>query len=921
MGSILAFAGASGAVTVWEFKFNETGTTTANTGTDPTAPSLTIWDGVSYHHPGDLHGVDGSGVGGLPGDRCLDFAAITNTHGGKIYPYSPPQTYIANSNLGAVISLTTMTHSCWVKLDTPLLASAAYANTARIADLDYANAGGGFGFHWTFGVTAVTTQNLVKYAIDGTSSSFDINSYFPQTATNKWFFLALTYDGNLSTNNVKLYLGTRTTSMVLIGTQTANQGGLNATNVGFSAFGAANGQTDLDGWGDNYRIDDAVLSLAQLDARRAADAPIPIMRVYSNDTAVANGDASPTSAKGTDFGSIDVTAGAVAHTFTATNSGLTNLILTGSTAVVITGNTGDFTASAPGSTNIPAGGSTTFTIAFDPSTSGLKTGLVSIANSDGERNPYTFNITGSGLAASEPIMAVYSNVTLVANGDTTPSAAEGTDFGTANVGVGLSHVFTITNSGLAALTLTNASPYATVSGDTGDFTVSVPPSTPIAAGAGTAFTVLFNPTAVGTRTGLVSIANNDADMTPYTFRIQGNGRIPAPVMTVYGNSLAITNGDTAPATADGTDFLGVQVSSGVLSRVFSITNTGDSALYLDGATTVAVAGNTADFSVAVPPGTTNIAAAGGTTFTIAFDPTAVGIRTALVTVANNDTNRNPYTFAIAGKGLAPQILWEFKFNEAGTNAPNTGTDGRPSTALLMRRHSGGANPLSDLHGSPRSGPSGTAVDRALDLSGISAHRGKFEDGTNGNPQAYVPVANCTNIQNLTAATFSGWFNAQDPITNGAYMATILFQIYDYQKGFRASFSTGNTNLNQITIIMDAGSYAFDISPLMPFTGTNTWYFWAVTYDGLMTNNNLRFYMGTRTSSVVQIGAAQSANYESLETVGSDFGINDAPNAGAGTFKGYQDNLRIANFVLPPEQLEAWRKADGPPPSGTAFMVK
>jgi hypothetical protein len=38
---------------------------------------------------------------------------------------------------------------------------------------------------------------------------------------------------------------------------------------------------------------------------------------------------------------------------------------------------------------------------------------------------------------------------------------------------------------------------------------------------------------------------------------------------------------------------------------------------------------------------------------VRFDPTASGVRSALISIANDDTNENPYTFTIKGTGTVP----------------------------------------------------------------------------------------------------------------------------------------------------------------------------------------------------------------------------------------------------------------------------
>jgi len=61
--------------------------------------------------------------------------------------------------------------------------------------------------------------------------------------------------------------------------------------------------------------------------------------------------------------------------------------------------------------------------------------------------------------------------------------------------------------------------------------------------------------------------------------------------------------------------------------------------------------------VTTEPVTPVAATTGTTTFQITFDPSGVGTRSAAVSIANNDSNENPYTFAIQGTGAntAPTV--------------------------------------------------------------------------------------------------------------------------------------------------------------------------------------------------------------------------------------------------------------------------
>ena len=124
-----------------------------------------------------------------------------------------------------------------------------------------------------------------------------------------------------------------------------------------------------------------------------------------------------------------------------------------------------------------------------------------------------------------PEIALSGNGVDIGNGDATPNAADHTDFGGTAVNDGaVVRTFTISNSGTAALNLTGAPKVAVSGANAADFTVTLDPGTPVAAGGGsTTFQVTFDPSAPGPRTATLSIANDDADENPFTFDIAGTG--------------------------------------------------------------------------------------------------------------------------------------------------------------------------------------------------------------------------------------------------------------------------------------------------------------------------------------------------------------------------------------------------------------
>ncbi|MCA0232113.1 MAG: BspA family leucine-rich repeat surface protein [Bacteroidetes bacterium] len=261
-----------------------------------------------------------------------------------------------------------------------------------------------------------------------------------------------------------------------------------------------------------------------------------------------------------------------------------------------------------------------------------------------------------------PDMNIKGNNTSIADGSTTPSLTNFTDFGEQMVTTGMiERTFTIENTGSPYLLLTG-NPLVAISGShASDFTVTTLPANSIF--NVTTFVVRFVPSATGLRTATISIANNDPNENPYDFAIQGTGIIPAPEINVKGNNVNIASGDNSPVITDHSDFGPASVTGSTVTRTFTIENTGTSDLVL-GANPVSLT-NLTDFSI-TQPSLTTIPAGSSTTFTVTFDPTTAGLRAATISIANNDSNESPYTFAIEGYGGRPFIS-TWKTNNQGTS--------------------------------------------------------------------------------------------------------------------------------------------------------------------------------------------------------------------------------------------------------------
>jgi CSLREA domain-containing protein len=138
----------------------------------------------------------------------------------------------------------------------------------------------------------------------------------------------------------------------------------------------------------------------------------------------------------------------------------------------------------------------------------------------------------------------------------------------------------------------------------------------------------------------------------------------APEMDVSGLGNSIADGDTTPTSSDDTDFGPVTVTGGTLTRTFTISNSGTANLTVGAINFTGPAAG--DFSVTAAPASP-VSPGGTTSFEVTFDPSVLGTRAATVTIANNDSDENPYTFVIEGLGVAGNVL----INEVDSDTPST----------------------------------------------------------------------------------------------------------------------------------------------------------------------------------------------------------------------------------------------------------
>ncbi|MGB0429523.1 MAG: Ig-like domain-containing protein, partial [Bacteroidia bacterium] len=193
----------------------------------------------------------------------------------------------------------------------------------------------------------------------------------------------------------------------------------------------------------------------------------------------------------------------------------------------------------------------------------------------------------------------------------------------------------------------------------------------------------------------------------------------SPEIKISANSTEIVDGDATPSTTDYTDFGCTQVTGGTISKTYTIENTGAGALSLSGSPIVAVSGtNAADFTVTTQPSSSSIAASASLTFTVQFDPSAAGTRTATLSIANDDSDENPYNFDISGVGSNGIVVTSGSDAGAGTlrQALADACDGDEITFSGVSTVTLTSGQLSAAKGVTIDGGSGVTIQRNLGSS-------------------------------------------------------------------------------------------------------------------------------------------------------------------------------------------------------------
>ena len=236
-------------------------------------------------------------------------------------------------------------------------------------------------------------------------------------------------------------------------------------------------------------------------------------------------------------------------------------------------------------------------------------------------------------------------VLVVKQGNVPVTAGSTVTVGGAIVGASTSTVFTISDTGNAALTVSGV----TVA-PAGVLSLTAQPDASVAAGGSTMFTIGFSPSAVGTSTATVTIANSASAGFSFTISATATAA-PQPAIAVSSSAGDIANGGTLA-------YGSIEVGT-AKDQTVTIRNTGTAALVLSSNPAVAGTG----FTLKTAPTSLSIAAGAMTTFVVTFTPATAGDATGTVSIANNTPDNATFTINLTGTGK----ITATGFNVTGAN--------------------------------------------------------------------------------------------------------------------------------------------------------------------------------------------------------------------------------------------------------------
>lgn len=254
-------------------------------------------------------------------------------------------------------------------------------------------------------------------------------------------------------------------------------------------------------------------------------------------------------------------------------------------------------------------------VRFTPASAGEVRGTLSVSGDDPENPAARVSLAGVGVAPR------------------VESSAAGLDFGEVNVGDFKALALTLSNTGLAPLTVSS------VSAGSSRFSVAGP-AVPfsIAPGARQEISVRFSPNTAGAQSATLSISTNDPARPTLTVALAGTGRSTAPPQAPD------VRVEVSPAVVE---FGGVPVGQS-RELTLSVRAIGNTAI-----TVSSIAVDSPRFAAVSPAAPFTAAAGTAVTLRLRFTPDSAAPFRGTLTLRNNSTNQPSLAVPLTGTGLAP----------------------------------------------------------------------------------------------------------------------------------------------------------------------------------------------------------------------------------------------------------------------------
>ncbi len=194
-------------------------------------------------------------------------------------------------------------------------------------------------------------------------------------------------------------------------------------------------------------------------------------------------------------------------------------------------------------------------------------------------------------------------------------------------------------------------------------------------------------------------------------------------------------------------------------------------------------------------------------------------------------------------------------------------------------------------------PSGSGY--ALDLTG---------NGAVNNWVGVTAVNGGSKLDAMQKFTLTIWVNMRGTPANTdrllGRLGTTPFPGFDFMVGTPISGSIGAGNF-KLAMAVDSSTAVASTAD----TGANgTWRFVALTYDGTLTAQNVRFYTGSTVEALTQLGNTVSRNSGTVDATTAEFRVGSTvASASDRTPPAWMDDARVYDTVLSAQDLEAVRR--------------